>query len=221
MKKLNGLVAIVTGAGEGIGEAIALELSNSGAKIVCVDINKDSGTKTLNKINQNNGEAIFINSDISKPSQVKEMVKIAISKFNSIDILINNAAKFTFGSVEDVTQEEWEEVLRVNVIGYANCAKECLPFLKKSNRSAVVNLASVSSIIAGPKFVPYNTTKGAVLMLTRSLAVDFAEFGIRVNAVCPGSIHTSATYKHIEHMGTDVEKTLDEFRRSSLLKRQG
>ena len=202
MKKLNGLVAIVTGAGEGIGEAIALELSNNGAKIVCVDINKDSGTKTLNKINQNNGEAIFINSDISKPSEVKEMVKIATSKFNSIDILINNAAKFTFGSVEDVTQEQWEEVLRVNVIGYANCAKECLPFLKNSNRSAVVNLASVSSIIAGPKFVPYNTTKGAVLMLTRSLAVDFAEFGIRVNAVCPGSIHTSATYKHIEHMGT-------------------
>ena len=139
MKKLNGLVAIVTGAGEGIGEAIALELSNNGAKIVCVDINKDSGTKTLNKINQNNGEAIFINSDISKPSQVKEMVKIATSEFNSIDILINNAAKFTFGSVEDVTQEEWEEVLRVNVIGYANCAKECLPFLKNSNRSAVVN----------------------------------------------------------------------------------
>jgi NAD(P)-dependent dehydrogenase (short-subunit alcohol dehydrogenase family) len=221
MKKLNGLVAIVTGAGEGIGESIALELSNNGAKIVCVDINKDSGTKTLNKINQNNGEAIFVNSDISKPSQVKEMVKIATSEFNSIDILINNAAKFTFGSVEDVTQEEWEEVLRVNVIGYANCAKECLPFLKNSNRSAVVNLASVSSIIAGPKFVPYNTTKGAVLMLTRSLAVDFAEFGIRVNAVCPGSIHTSATYKHIEHMGTDVEKTLDEFRQSSLLKRQG
>ena len=183
MKKLNGLVAIVTGAGEGIGEAIALELSNNGAKIVCVDINKDSGTKTLNKINQNNGEAIFINSDISKPSQVKEMVKIATSEFNSIDILINNAAKFTFGSVEDVTQEEWEEVLRVNVIGYANCAKECLPFLKNSNRSAVVNLASVSSIIAGPKFVPYNTTKGAVLMLTRSLAVDFAEFGIRVYAL--------------------------------------
>ena len=105
MKKLNGLVAIVTGAGEGIGEAIALELSNNGAKIVCVDINKDSGTKTLNKINQNNGEAIFVNSDISKPSQVKEMVKIATSEFNSIDILINNAAKFTFGSVEDVTQE--------------------------------------------------------------------------------------------------------------------
>ena len=74
---------------------------------------------------------------------------------------------------------------------------------------------------AGPKFVPYNTSKGAVLMLTRSLSVDLAEYGIRVNAVCPGSIHTSATYKHIEHMGTDVEKTLKEFQEGSLLKRQG
>ena len=221
MEKLDKLGAIVTGAGEGIGEAIAKELASNGAKVACVDFNEESGNSTAKSINESGGEAVFIKTDISDPNQVKSMISDSLGFLGSIDILVNNAAKFIFGAVEDVSQDQWEDILKVNVIGYSTCVKEALPHLKKSGKSAVVNLASVSSIIAGPKFVPYNTSKGAVLMLTRSLAVDLAEFGIRVNAVCPGSIHTSATFKHIEHMGTDVEKTLKEFQESSLLKRQG
>ena len=221
MGKLDNLGAIVTGAAEGIGEAIAIELASNGAKVACINFNKESGIDTAKKINDSGGEALFIKTDISDPNQVKSMVSESSNFLGSIDILVNNAAKFIFGAVEDVSQEQWEDILKVNVIGYSSCVKEALPHLKKSGKSAVVNLASVSSIIAGPKFVPYNTSKGAVLMLTRSLAVDLAEYGIRVNAVCPGSIHTSATYKHIEHMGTDVEKTLKEFQEGSLLKRQG
>jgi NAD(P)-dependent dehydrogenase (short-subunit alcohol dehydrogenase family) len=221
MGKLDKLGAIVTGTAEGIGEAIAKELAIQGAKVACLDFNKDAGQSTVNDINESGGEALFIETDIADPNQVKSSIETAASFLGSVDILVNNAAKFIFGAVEDVSQDQWEDILKVNVIGYSTCVKEALPHLKKSGKSAVVNLASVSSIIAGPKFVPYNTTKGAVLMLTRSLAVDLAEFGIRVNAVCPGSIHTSATYKHIEHMGTDVEKTLKEFQQGSLLKRQG
>lgn len=221
MGKLDNLGSVVTGAGEGIGSAIAKELASQGSKVACVDFNRESGEKTVNEINGSGGEAVFIETDVSDPDQVKSMAESAARSLGSIDILVNNAAKFTFGLVEDVSQEEWEDVLKVNVIGYSTCVKECLPHLKKSGKSAIVNLASVSSIIAGPSFVPYNTSKGAVLMLTRSLAVDLAPYGIRVNAVCPGSIHTSATFKHIAHMGTDVEKTLKEFQESSLLKRQG
>tara|TARA_B110000438_G_scaffold109755_1_gene107655 strand:+ start:494 stop:1264 length:771 start_codon:yes stop_codon:yes gene_type:complete len=221
MGKLDKLGAIVTGAAEGIGEAIAKELAIQGAKVACLDFNKDAGQSTVNDINESGGEALFIETDIADPNQVKSSIEASASFLGSVDILVNNAAKFIFGAVEDVSQDQWEDILKVNVIGYSTCVKEALPHLKKSGKSAIVNLASVSSIIAGPKFVPYNTTKGAVLMLTRSLAVDLAEFGIRVNAVCPGSIHTSATYKHIEHMGTDVEKTLKEFQQGSLLKRQG
>ena len=221
MGKLDKLGAIVTGTAEGIGEAIAKELAAQGAKVACLDFNKDAGQSTVNDINESGGEALFIETDIADPNQVKSSIETAASFLGSVDILVNNAAKFIFGAVEDVSQDQWEDILKVNVIGYSTCVKEALPHLKKSGKSAIVNLASVSSIIAGPKFVPYNTTKGAVLMLTRSLAVDLAEFGIRVNAVCPGSIHTSATYKHIKHMGTDVEKTLKEFQQGSLLKRQG
>ena len=221
MGKLDKLGAIVTGTAEGIGEAIAKELAAQGAKVACLDFNKDAGQSTVNDINESGGEALFIETDIADPVQVKSSIETAASFLGSVDILVNNAAKFIFGAVEDVSQDQWEDILKVNVIGYSTCVKEALTHLKKSGKSAIVNLASVSSIIAGPKFVPYNTTKGAVLMLTRSLAVDLAEFGIRVNAVCPGSIHTSATYKHIKHMGTDVEKTLKEFQQGSLLKRQG
>ena len=221
MGKLDKLGAIVTGTAEGIGEAIAKELAAQGAKVACLDFNKDAWESTAKDINESGGEALFIETDIADPNQVKSSIETAASFLGSVDILVNNAAKFIFGAVEDVSQDQWEDILKVNVIGYSTCVKEALPHLKKSGKSAIVNLASVSSIIAGPKFVPYNTTKGAVLMLTRSLAVDLAEFGIRVNAVCPGSIHTSATYKHIEHMGTDVEKTLKEFQQGALLKRQG
>ena len=221
MGKLDKLGAVVTGAGEGIGEAIAKEIASNGAKVACIDFNEESGNSTAKSINESGGEAVFIKTDISDPNQVKSMISDSLGFLGSIDILVNNAAKFIFGAVEDVSQDQWEDILKINVIGYSTCVKEALPHLKKSGKSAVVNLASVSSIIAGPKFVPYNTSKGAVLMLTRSLSVDLAEYGIRVNAVCPGSIHTSATYKHIAHMGTDVEKTLKEFQEGSLLKRQG
>ena len=194
MGKLDNLGAIVTGSAEGIGEAIAIELALNGAKVACIDFNKESGIDTVKKIKNSGGEALFIKTDISDPVQVKLMVSESLNFLGSIDILVNNAAKFIFGAVEDVSQEQWEDILKVNVIGYATCVKEALPHLKKSEKSAVVNLASVSSIIAGPKFVPYNTSKGAVLMLTRSLAVDLAVYGIRVNAVCPGSIHTCLLY---------------------------
>ena len=213
---LNNRVAIVTGGAQGFGFSMVERFSESGATVIIWD--KDKSLMDSLSLPKNTH---IMQVDITAYEDVENTTNEVLKKFNSIDILVNNAAKFIFGAVEDVSQEQWEDILKVNVIGYATCVKEALPHLKKSEKSAVVNLASVSSIIAGPKFVPYNTSKGAVLMLTRSLSVDLAEYGIRVNAVCPGSIHTSATYKHIEHMGTDVEKTLKEFQEGSLLKRQG
>ena len=145
MGKLDKLGAIVTGAGEGIGEAIAKELASNGAKVACVDFNEESGNSTAKSINESGGEAVFIKTDISDPNQVKSMISDSLGFLGSIDILVNNAAKFIFGAVEDVSQDQWEDILKVNVIGYSTCVKEALPHLKKSGKSAVVNLASVSS----------------------------------------------------------------------------
>ena len=112
MGKLDNLGAIVTGAAEGIGEAIALELASNGAKVACIDFNKESGIDTAKKINDSGGEALFIQTDISDPTQVKSMVSESSNFLGSIDILVNNAAKFIFGAVEDVSQEQWELLLK-------------------------------------------------------------------------------------------------------------
>ena len=138
-----------------------------------------------------------------------------------IDVLVNDAAAFVFGGIEDVTAGDWDRVFSVNVIGAANTVKYSLPYLKIANGPAVVNIASVSSFIAQPKFIPYNSSKGALLQLTRCLALDLAEYGIRVNCVCPGSIYTPATERHIKFEGADRETFLEYAAEGSFLRRLG
>lgn len=144
-----------------------------------------------------------------------------LRQWAGIDILINNAAAFVFGKVEDVSRADWDKVLNVNVLGTANMVRFALPHLKKSRAGAVVNMASVSSFVAAPAFIPYNTSKGALLQLTRSLAMDLGEFGIRVNCVCPGAILSAATEKHLEFDGRDREEFMAEEANASFFKRQG
>ena len=149
------------------------------------------------------------------------MIESTVSEFGGIDIVINNAAAFVFGSIEDTGPEEWTKVLSVNVQGYANTIKSALPFLKKSNKSAIVNVASVSSFIAQPEFLPYNTSKGAVSQMTRCLSMDLAKYNIRVNVVCPGAIYTRASERHMDFMGLDYEEGRELFGQDALMKRMG
>ena len=138
-----------------------------------------------------------------------------------VALLVNNAAAFVFGKVEDVTQDDWMRVFGVNVIGYANCVREILPSMRRASGGAIVNIASVSSFVAQPEFIPYNASKGAVAQLTRCLAMDLAVDNIRVNAVCPGAIRTRATDNHIASLGLDPEEAVKEFGQDSILKRMG
>ena len=136
-------------------------------------------------------------------------------------ILVNNAAAFVFGNIEHVTQDDWGKVLGVNVIGYANCVQKSLESLKKNSDSSIINIASVSSFIAQPDFVPYNTSKGAVIQLSKCLAMDLSKYNIRVNSICPGSIRTRASDQHIKSLGLDPEKAYEDFANDSMLKRNG
>ena len=126
-----------------------------------------------------------------------------------------------FGRVEDIKDSDWERVFGVNVIGPAYCVRAVLPHMKKAGGGAIVNIASVSSFVAQPAFIPYNASKGAVLQVTRCLAMDLAPERIRVNAICPGAIRTSATDRHIDFMGWDQQKSYREFGDAALLKRMG
>ena len=218
---LEGKSAIVTGGGNGIGRAIALLFADQGAKVLVADIEDEAGSSVVDEINQKGGEALFHHTAIAYESSAASAIPSAVAAFGTVNILINNAAAFVFGKVEDVTTADWDRVLGVNVRGPANCVRAVLPVLRDNGGGSIVNLASVSSFIAQPEFIPYNASKGAVLQLTRCLALDLAVDNIRVNAVCPGTIHTRATETHINALGLNREQALMEFGEASPMKRVG
>lgn len=220
--RLEGKTAIVTGGGVGIGEAICMRFAREGANVVLAELEADNGQETADSINgQDGGRALFCQTDTSDSESVARMVECATTEFGTVDILVNNAAAFVFGKVEDVTMNDWHRVFGVNVIGYANCVREVLPTFRRAGSGSVVNIASVSAFIAQPEFVPYNASKGAVAQLTRCLAMDLAADNVRVNAICPGAVKTRATDKHIDSLGLDREQSYVEFGRDSLMRRMG
>jgi NAD(P)-dependent dehydrogenase (short-subunit alcohol dehydrogenase family) len=142
-------------------------------------------------------------------------------RWGRIDGLVNNAAAFVFGKIEEVSEEHWETVLNTNVKGYAYCIKHCIPFLRKSGGGSIVNMSSQSAHIAQPAFTPYNTSKGAIEQLSKCVALDYGCENIRSNTVCPGTIRTPATYKHAEKLGVTIEKLTEMTVADLCLKRLG
>jgi NAD(P)-dependent dehydrogenase (short-subunit alcohol dehydrogenase family) len=216
---LNDRVAIVSG--NGIGRAIAERFSREGAAVIVAELEEDSGRETVAAIEAAGGRALFHATDTSDEGSVKAMVAAAVERYGGVNVLVNNAAAFVFGTVEEVTAKDWEKVFGVNVIGYANTVRECLPEFRKNGGGAVVNIASISSYIAQPAFVPYNTSKGAVAQLTRCMAMDMAKDNVRVNGICPGAIRTRATDRHIASLGLEPEAAYEEFGQDALMKRMG
>ena len=214
-------VAIVTGGGNGIGRAIALRFAAEGASVTVAELEEEGGRDTVKSITDSGGRAIFHQTDTADSESVRAMVEATVEKCGTVNVLVNNAAAFVFGRVEEVTQSDWDRVFGVNVIGYANTVRECLPRFRENGSGVVVNIASISSFIAQPEFIPYNASKGAVAQLTRCLAMDLAKDNVRVNAICPGAIRTRATDEHIASLGLDPEAAYAEFGGDALMNRMG
>src|SRR5215813_7397147 len=218
--RLQGKKAIVTGVGAGIGVAIATRFAEEGAQLVLADIQEAGGLETLRKVEALEATAVFVKADISQEESARRIADTAMQRFAAIDIVVNNAADFTQMNVEKAEVADWQRVLGVNVIGTALVAKFAIPHMKARGGS-IVNVASMSGLIGQPDFATYNASKGAVITMTKCMALDLAPHKIRVNSVCPGCILTSASYREIARLGVTFEQWRDTVAPMHMLNRLG
>lgn len=192
MFDLRGEKAIVTGAAQGLGEQIALGLAEAGADIAVVDINIDGAVRVAESIRNIGRESISIKADVTKISDVENMVKMVKDRFGEIDILVNNAGIVNNLPAEQITKEEWDRVIEVNLSGVFLCAQVVGREMIKQKKGNIINISSMSGLIVNrpqPQ-IHYNTSKAGVIMITKSLAGEWAKYNIRVNAIAPGYMRT-------------------------------
>ncbi|AXM88676.1 3-oxoacyl-ACP reductase [Anoxybacillus ayderensis G10] len=197
MRGLKDKVVIITGAGAGIGKATALEFGLQGCKVVVVDRDEEAGLNVVKMIEERNGHAFYVKADVSNENDIKQMVEKSLKKYSKIDILVNNAGLFN-NSGMNATVEEWNEVFKTNVLGPFLCAKYCLSSMKKNGSGSIVNVASISGLIAQENYLLYSTTKGALINMARCMALDLGKYNIRVNNICPGTVWTENNAYYIK-----------------------
>ena len=218
--RLNDKVAIVTGGSGGIGQATSILFAEEGAKVVIADPNVAPGEKCAAQIRAAGGEAIFVKTDISNEGDCRRVCEEAAKVFGKLNVLINNGAAFVLKGLE-ASVAEWQKSLSVNVVGTALMSRFAAEHMKQAGGGSIVNLGSVSSFVGQPSFITYSATKGALVQMTRNMALDLAPFNIRVNCVCPGTILTPASYEHMERVGQTLEEFIADQGPKHLLNRVG
>lgn len=220
MGKLEGKVALVTGAAMGIGRATALLLAKEGARVVLADIDEQQGNETSRMIEEAGGEVFFARTDVSKSEDVEAAINTAVDTFGSINVLHNNAAIALGATVVDTTDELWNQVLDVNLGGIYRGCKYAIPHMTQNGGGSIINSSSVQALRGFAGWAAYAAAKGGIISLTQQVALEYAKHNIRVNCIAPGTIMTPMNERLFEE-AEDPEALIETWNRMHPIGRFG
>jgi NAD(P)-dependent dehydrogenase (short-subunit alcohol dehydrogenase family) len=203
--RLEHRIALVTGAGMGIGKGIALLFAQQGAKVIAADINIEAGRETAKEIQAAGGQCIFQRTDVSLEADVQAAVAVAEEKFGAVDVLANVAGIAHEAPAHSLDLADWNRIIAVNLTSMFLCAKHVLPGMMAAKRGAIVNTTSVQGLFGFPGYPHYAASKGGIISFTRQLAREYARYGIRVNSIAPGTVETPMNIQVLERVPNPVE----------------
>jgi len=213
---LSGKVAMITGGASGIGRATALLFAREGAAVVVVDIDEPKGQAVVESMVKEGGKAIFLHCDVTRASDCQSAVSKAVEKLGKIDVLFNNAGIIRRASVVDTTEEEWDQVMATNVKSVFLLSKCVVPLMVEAGSGVIINTASGWGLVGGRNAASYCASKGAVVLLTKAMALDHGPQNIRVNCICPGDTDTPMLLSEARQLGIPREEFLAEAKRRPL-----
>jgi NAD(P)-dependent dehydrogenase (short-subunit alcohol dehydrogenase family) len=202
-KRFNDQVAIVTGGSRGIGLATCIAFAEEGAQVVIASIDQERGLEAQESVITNGGRALFVQTDVTQLDQVNHLVSTTLKKFGQIDVLVNNAGIHDSASFWEESEWLWGRMYQVNVMGTVLPSQVVVRHMKEKGQGAIVHVTSKAGVVGEPGHAAYSSSKGAVIALTRAMAIELAPFGIRVNTVCPGPVYTDM---FIEAMPEDQDR---------------
>lgn len=209
MFSLKNKTAIITGAGSGIGRAIAEVFGRQGAAVHVLDLDEKGGAATVGEIKTQGGEAVFIKCNVTSQAEVKKAVEQIVQQHQTIDILVNNAGIAHIGQADTTTEADFDKVVAVNIKGVYNCLHESIPFMKQKG-GVILNVASVAALVGIPDRFVYSTAKGAVAAMTLSVAKDYLKDHIRCNSISPARVHTPFVDGYLANTYPGKEKEMYE-----------
>jgi len=210
MGEFSGKVVAITGAGSGIGRGTALLFGSENSQVVVIDWNEAGGLETVAQIESGGGQALFLKTDVSSPAQVQQATNTIAERFGAIDILFANAAVQINQSLEETSEEAWDQMLSVNLKGAFLCCKYAVPVMRKQKHGAIIISSSGHAFHTYPAYTAYAATKGGLVAFMRSAALDCAPYGIRVNCVVPGATDTALLRYHLTNHPEDEQRLISK-----------
>ncbi|MFB9750721.1 SDR family NAD(P)-dependent oxidoreductase [Paenibacillus hodogayensis] len=219
--RLHDKICLITGAGSGIGQSAALLFAAEGACVIVNDLDESKGEATVEAIQADGGTALFVHADVTRPDEVSAMTERAVARFGRIDVLFNNAGISGVGTLHEIEPDVWDRIMEINIKGVYLPSKYVLPHMMERGQGSIINMSSCVAEIGLARRASYAATKGAVLALTKSMQVDYAPYGIRVNALLPGTILTPFVEDYLRNAYDDPEAGLASIRKRQLSEQLG